>query len=132
MNHFRRFSHKLQSPDDVYLVNQTGRGLGRNAYPKSAMYRVRGGSTGVSAPSKVEVVSPVAQSVNQAKALISSEKSRKKGTTKSKRVKKGAISKAGGRRGKTSGNRKHKKKKRTTTKKKKKRTKKASKKRSKK
>lgn len=70
--HFRRLTNKLHSPDDVYLVNQRGRGIGRNAYPRRVLYKVRSqtGSGRVEGGSKVEIVSPVAQNINQARALI--------------------------------------------------------------
>lgn len=105
--HFKRLTSRLHSPDDVYLVNQTGRGLGRNAYPKKVLYKVR--SNAPSSPAKVEIVSPVAQNVNQARALI------KGGGIKKTHKGKGSISKKG--RGKGKKSKPNKKKKKKTTKK---------------
>ena len=44
--------------DDIFIVNQSGRGLGRNAYPKCTLYKV------------VTIVSPVVGNLDRAKALI--------------------------------------------------------------
>ena len=40
--HFRRMAEKGHThEDDIFIVNQSGRGLGRNAYPKRTLYKVR-------------------------------------------------------------------------------------------
>ena len=105
--HFKRLTSRLHSPDDVYLVNQTGRGLGRNSYPKRVLYKVRrqtgvgvgGGGGSGGGGTKVEIVSPVAQNINQARALIKGSKNgikkkhSGKGVTKKKKHERGNISK---------------------------------------
>ena len=40
--HFMHMALKgLTHEDDIFIVNQSGRGLGRNAYPKCTPYKVR-------------------------------------------------------------------------------------------
>ena len=40
--HFRRMAQKgHMHEDDIFIVNQSGRGLGRNAYSKCNLYKVR-------------------------------------------------------------------------------------------
>ena len=53
--------------EDIYIVPQLGRGLGRNAYPKT-LYKIRKPS--VSSTNQIQIVSPVAASVNRAKAQM--------------------------------------------------------------
>ena len=48
--------------DDIFIVNQSGRGLGRNAYPKRTLYKVRNTS--------ITIVSPVVGNLDRAKALM--------------------------------------------------------------
>ena len=52
--------------DDIFIVNQSGRGLGRNAYPKCTLYKVR--KTIGNTP--VTIVSPVVGNLDRAKALM--------------------------------------------------------------
>ena len=52
--------------DDIFIVNQSGRGLGRNAYPKRSLNKVR--KTIGNTP--VTVVSPVVGNLDRAKALM--------------------------------------------------------------
>ena len=65
------FRHMVQnSPiheDDIFIVNQSGHGLGRNVYPKHILYKVRktiGGNTSVT------IVSPVAGNLDKARAFM--------------------------------------------------------------
>ena len=65
--HFRRMAQKGHThEDDIFIVNQSGRGLGRNAYPKHTLYKVRKtiGNT------HVTIVSPVVGNLDRAKALV--------------------------------------------------------------
>ena len=65
--HFRRMDQKGHThEDDIFIVNQSGRGLGRNAYPKHTLYKVRKtiGNT------LVTIVSPVVGNLDRAKALM--------------------------------------------------------------
>ena len=40
--HFRHMAQKdHMHEDDIFIVNQSQRGLGRNAYPKHTLYTVR-------------------------------------------------------------------------------------------
>ena len=65
------FRHKAQKghrhEDDIFIVNQYGWGLGRNAYPKHTLYKVRkteGGTT------PITIVSPVAGNIDRSRALM--------------------------------------------------------------
>ena len=65
--HFRCMAQKGHTPeDDIFIVNQSGRGLGRNAYPKHTLYKVR--KTIGNSP--VTIVSPVVGNLERAKALM--------------------------------------------------------------
>ena len=53
--------------DNIFIVNQSGWGLGRNAFPKHTLYKVRktvGGTT------PITIVSPVAGNLDRARALM--------------------------------------------------------------
>ena len=70
--------------DDIFIVNQSGRGLGKNAYPKHTLYKVR--KTIGNTP--VTIVSPVVGNLDRAKALMEGGGGggkRKKKTIKKKR-----------------------------------------------
>ena len=65
--HFRHMAQKgLMHEDDIFIVNQSGRGLGRNAYPKHTLYKVK--KTIGNTP--VTIVSPVVGNLDRAKALL--------------------------------------------------------------
>ena len=65
--HFRHMAQKGHThEDDIFIVNQSGRGLGRNAYPKCTLYKVR--KTIGNTP--VTIVSPVVGNLDRAKALM--------------------------------------------------------------
>ena len=65
--HFRRMAQKGHThEDDIFIVNQSGRGLGRNAYPKRTLYKVR--KTIGNTP--ITIVSPVVGNLDRAKALM--------------------------------------------------------------
>ena len=65
--HFRCMAQKGHThEDDIFIVNQSGRGLGRNAYPKRTLYKVR--KTIGNTP--VTTVSPVVGNLDRAKALM--------------------------------------------------------------
>ena len=55
------------SKDDIFIVNQSGWGLGRNAYPKCTLYKVKKTIEGTT---PVTIVSPVARNVDRARALM--------------------------------------------------------------
>ena len=38
--HFHRQAHRTFPKEEMYIVNQTGHGLGHNAYSRQAMYKV--------------------------------------------------------------------------------------------
>ena len=78
--HFRRQVHRTFTKEEMYIVNQTGHGLGRNAYSRQAMYKVRHTSGGPN-PS-VEIVSPIAQFLNRAKYMLKGNGGRTKHKTK--------------------------------------------------
>ena len=54
--------------EDVYIVPQSGRGLGRNAYPKKTLYKIKKPS--VNSTKEIQIVSPVAASVNRARVQM--------------------------------------------------------------
>ena len=69
-NHFKQLAHRSFPDEDMYIVNQRGRGIGRNAYRKTT-YKIRKNApSGAGSPkAPVTIVSPVAQTVNRARAL---------------------------------------------------------------
>ncbi len=95
-SHFKKLAHKAYPSDDMYIVNQTGRGLGRNSYKKT-VYRVRSAKESSGPNPTVQIVSPVAQAVEQARALVKSQpikrpSSSEGGSSPSKKSKKGGAS----------------------------------------
>ena len=78
--HFHRQAHRTFPKEEMYIVNQTGHGLGCNAYSRRAMYKVQRTSGGPN-PS-VEIVSPIAQSLNRAKYMLKGNRGRTKHKTK--------------------------------------------------
>ena len=56
--HFCRQAHRTFPKEEMYIVNQTGHGLGRKAYSRQAMYKVQ--HTSGSPNPSVEMVSPIA------------------------------------------------------------------------
>jgi hypothetical protein len=73
-HHFANMAHGKIPVEDVYVLKQRGRGFGRDSFGKS-VYRVRNSAALSGAPSPpVTIVSPVAQTLQQAKVLA-------KGTT---------------------------------------------------
>ena len=65
--HFRHMAQKGHThKDDIFIVNQSGRGLGRNAYPKHTLYKVR--KTIGNTP--VTIVLPVVGNLDRAKAFM--------------------------------------------------------------
>ena len=69
--HFKQMAHREYPNEDMYIVNQRGRGIGRNAYKKTT-YKVRAPKRGA-----VNIVSPVAQTVQRARALMKNRKQKK-------------------------------------------------------
>ena len=65
--HFQRQVHRTFPKEEMYIVNQTGHGLGCNAYSRCTMYKVQ--CTSGPNPS-VEIVSAIAQSLNRAKYIL--------------------------------------------------------------
>ena len=65
--HFKHMAQKGHVyEDDIFIVNQSGWGLGRNAYPKHTLYKVR--KTIGNTP--VTIVSSVAGNIDRARALM--------------------------------------------------------------
>ncbi len=92
-SHFKKLAHKAYPSEDMYIVNQTGRGLGRNSYKKT-LYRVRSAKEPSGPNPTVQIVSPVAQAVEQARALVKSQPIKRPsssagGSSPSKKSKKG-------------------------------------------
>ena len=77
--HFRCMAQKgHMHEDDIFIVNQSGWGLGRNAYPKWTLYKVR--KTIGNTP--VKKVSPVVGNLDRARTLMEGGRKRKKKTYK--------------------------------------------------
>ena len=90
--HFKRMAQKGHThEEDIFIVNQSGWGLGRNSFPKRTLYKVRktmGGTT------LVTIVSPVAGNLDRAKALMQEGGGkRKKGAYKTKKTRAKSVSK---------------------------------------
>ena len=67
--HFKCMAQKSHmQEDDIFIVNQSGKGLGRNVYPKHTVYKVRKTIEGVT--TLMTIVSPVAGNLDRAKALM--------------------------------------------------------------
>ena len=65
--HFRHMVQKDHThEDDIFIVNQSGRGLGRNEYPKLTLYKVR--KTIGNTP--VTIVSPLVGNLDRTRALM--------------------------------------------------------------
>ena len=87
--------------DDVLIVNQSGWGVGRNAYPKCTLYKVRKTIGGGTTP--ITIVSPVAGNLDRARALMhegggkrkKKKKTKSKSVTKKKATKKKTTKKSG-------------------------------------
>ena len=91
--HFKRMAQKdHMHEDDIFILNQSGRGLGRNAYPKRTLYKLR--KTIGNTP--VTIVSSVAGNIDRAKALMQiggGGGKRKKKTYKKKKTKAKTVTK---------------------------------------
>ena len=80
-SHFKRLAHKAFPHEDMYIVAQSGRGLGRNAYRRT-FYQIRTPAGGSGGKPTIEIVSPVASDLGRARALTKSTKSIKRKTRK--------------------------------------------------
>ena len=90
--HFKRMAQKgHMHEDDIFILNQSGHGLGRNAYPKCTLYEVR--KTIGNTP--ITIVSSVAGNIDRAKALMQKGGGgkRKKKTYKKKKTKAKTVTK---------------------------------------
>ena len=90
--HFKCMAQKgHMHEDDIFILNQSGHGLGRNAYPKRTLYKVRNtiGNT------LVTIVSSVTGNIDRAKALMQrgGGGKRKKKTYKKKKTKAKTVTK---------------------------------------
>ena len=92
--HFKCMAQRgLTHEDNILILNQSGCGLGRNAYPKHTLYKVR--KTIGNTP--VTIVSSVAGNIDRAKALMQKGGGgggkRKKKTYKKKKTKAKTVTK---------------------------------------
>ena len=76
-NHFKQLAHKAFPHEDMYIVAQSGRGLGWNAY-KRTLYQIRAPRDGAKSAPTVEIVSPIASTLGRAKALTKTIKRKRK------------------------------------------------------
>ena len=60
-------AHKVFPQEDMYIVNKGNRGLGRNAFTRTTSKIWKSDAPKCT----IEIVSPIAQAVDKAKALIS-------------------------------------------------------------
>ena len=82
-NHFKRLAHKAFPNEDMYIISQSGRGLGRNSYKKT-LYQIRTPAGGTGGKPTIEIVSPVASQLGRARSLAKTEKTiKRKGRKKS-------------------------------------------------
>ena len=90
--HFKTMANKVFPHKDMYVVNKGGRGIGRNSFPRST-YKIRK-PTGPTPT--VKIVSPMAQTVERAKALTEPIKGRKQKSygSKKKDNRKGKVTKS--------------------------------------
>ena len=92
--HFKCMAQKGHThEDDIFILNQSGCGLGRNAYPKHTLYKVR--KTIGNTP--VTIISSVVGNIDRAKALMQKGGGgggkRKKKTYKKKKTKAKTVTK---------------------------------------
>ena len=91
--HFKRMAQKgHMHEDDIFILNQSGSGLGRNAYPIRTLYKVR--KTIGNTP--VTIVSSIMGNIDRAKALMQKGGGggkRKKKTYKKKKTKAKTVTK---------------------------------------
>ena len=108
--HFKCMAQKGHThEDDIFILNQSGHGLGRNAYPKHTLYKVR--KTIGNTP--ITIVSSVAGNIDRAKALMQKGGGggkRKKKTYKKKKTKAKTVTKKKATKKKTSATKTKKKK----------------------
>ena len=76
-NHFKRLAHKTFPKEDMYIVAQSGRGLGRNSYRRT-LYQIRTPSGSGGGKPTIEIVSPVASTLGRAEALTKTIKRKRK------------------------------------------------------
>ena len=97
--HFKKLAQRSLPHEDMYLVSQIGRGVG-----KRSLYQIRPPAGGSSGKPTIELVSPVSSSLERARAIVQSK------SIKKKTKKKSASSKVGTQTATTSKPKKKKKK----------------------
>ena len=90
--HFKTMANKAFPHEDMCVVNKGGRGIGRNSFPRTT-YKIR---KPTDPTPMVEIVSPVAQTVERAKALIKPIKGGKQKSygSKKKNNRRGKVAKS--------------------------------------
>ena len=80
--HFKKMATKSYPKEAMYIVSQSGRGLGRNGLSKT-IYQIRTPSSGSGGKPTIEIVSPVSSSLERARALVKTKAIKKKKKSKS-------------------------------------------------
>ena len=80
--HFKKMATKSFPKEAMYVVSQSGRGLGRNGYNKT-IYQIRTPASGSGGKPTIELVSPVSTSLERARALVKTKAIKKKKKSKS-------------------------------------------------
>ena len=84
--HFRHMAQKgHMHEDDIFIVNQSGQGLGRNAYPKHTLNKIRKTIGGGTTP--ITIVSPLAGNLDRARALMQEGGGKRRKKTYKKKTK---------------------------------------------
>lgn len=89
VNHYKSMAEGKIPFEDMYILNQKGRGLG-NKNKSKVIYKIQKGSTPTIS---AQLVSPAAQGINQAESMVKKKKAAIKRKKTTKRRQSGKITK---------------------------------------
>ena len=89
VNHYKSMAEGKIPFEDMYILNQKGRGLG-NKNKSQVIYKIQKGNTPTIS---AQLVSPVAQGINQAESMVKKKKAAIKRKKTTKRHQSGKITK---------------------------------------